>query len=250
MTHILVIPDTHCRPGESLERFHLLADLIREAQPERIVMMGDHWDMPSLCRYDEKKVDFKLREIKRDIEVGLNALEILCNARGRVTTANIDLLGGNHDDARVDRFLSEDSRFKGLLKRPQEYLKDLPVNWTPYQKVLKIDGVCFSHHFPSGIMNKPIGGENPAATLLKKMHMSCVSGHQHSYDYAERIRADGSRICGLMSGCFVNPNYNPSYAGAARPMWRIGASWLKTTTTHGEFDLSFLSYKTLKERYS
>lgn len=244
---ILVVPDTHCHPGESLKRFEWLNKCIRDWTPEKLVLMGDWWDMPSLCLHDSKNADFSMRNIKKDLNIGLHALDIVM-ANTNIATY---MLGGNHDDGRIAKVLAQDARLEGLLTTPKELISRHygdDIKWIPFQSVLKLDGICFSHWFPSGVMNKPIGGEHPAATLLKKTHTSCVAGHQHVYDYAERTKADGSRLCALMSGCFIDPNYRPFYAGSTRNMWRLGVTLLHEVKS-GSFDIEFISIERLKRIY-
>ena len=54
----------------------------------------------------------------------------------------------------------------------------------PFLDRIDIDGIVYSHYFISGVLGKAIGGENPAASILNKQHMSCTSGHTHTYDVA------------------------------------------------------------------
>lgn len=256
MTTHLVVPDTHCKPGENYERFKWLGNLATDLQPHTVVFLGDHWDMPSLCSHDAHKADFKKRSLQYDFDSGIHALSVFDKAYdvdvpfGPGPARKI-ILGGNHDDGRINRLLSEDERFLGIVPTLKEVIDNhVPLSWTyvPYQQSVKLDGINYSHNFPSGVMNRPIGGENPAAMLLKKLHQSCVVGHQHTLDYAERMTADGTRICGLVAGCFVDPRYKPSYAGMSQKMWRNGVAILHNVNK-GQFDLQFMSIELMRKIY-
>lgn len=244
--NILVIPDTHVKPGEDNSRFMCLTHLTVDKKIKHVVHLGDLLDMPSLCRYDADHSNFKKRSISNDIKSGtalLDTLQVIKNYRCPVT-----VLGGNHDEERISRLLRNDERFVNSIPTYREIVEEKGLTYVPYQENFTLGGVNFSHHFPSGVLGKPISGENPASTLIKKMHKSCVVGHQHTMDYAERVAVDGQRLHGYVAGCFIDPKWKASYAGAAQKMWRNGLSILHNVK-NGSFDLEFISIERLKEQY-
>lgn len=245
--NILVIPDTHVKPGENLGRFDWMYNLTLNIKISHVVHLGDLLDMPSLCRYDQDHSNFKKRNISNDIESGNYVFEKLFDIQN--DGAIVTVLGGNHDEERISRLLRNDERFVNSIPTYKSVVEGEGLTYVPYQENFTLGGVNFSHHFPSGVLGKPISGENPASTLIKKMHKSCVVGHQHTLDYAERVAVDGQRLHGYVAGCFIDPKWKASYAGAAQKMWRNGLSILHNVK-NGSFDLEFISIERLKEQYS
>ena len=60
MTTHLVIPDTQVKPGNSVEFLTHIGKYIVEKQPDTIIHLGDHADMPSLSSYDRGKKSFEV----------------------------------------------------------------------------------------------------------------------------------------------------------------------------------------------
>ena len=68
--HLLLIPDTQVRPGVNTDHLGEMGEYIAEAQPDVIVHIGDHWDMPSLSSYDKGTAKIEGRRVRTDIESG------------------------------------------------------------------------------------------------------------------------------------------------------------------------------------
>jgi hypothetical protein len=159
--------------------------------------------------------------------------------------AKIYFLEGNHEN-RYNRWIAGDNRLRSspfpqtVAELIQYYRPSSKINYIPFLKPLIIHDTAFSHYFVSGLMGRPQSGERPAGTILKAQHMSCVCGHSHTLDYAERTRADGSKIHGLVSGCFIDPNTAFEFAGAARKLWWVGCHLLHFYKS-GEFDVESIS---------
>ncbi len=245
MKTIGIIPDSHARPGIGVRRWGWAARLFASCGVDTVVHLGDHWDMPSLCDHDKNAKDFKLRSYVADLQAGHRALdlfdEVLC-AEG-VSPKKV-MLGGNHDEGRVKRYLHEDNRFP--LKVSDFHRPDW--KWIPFQKTHNIAGVHFCHYFTSGLMGRPIGGENPATSLLNKNHVSCVAGHNHLWDYSERTLPTGRKIQALTAGCFLEIGQKELYAGPSQKMWRNGLTILYGAD-EGQFDFEFWSIERLKRSF-
>jgi hypothetical protein len=245
-----VIPDTHVKPGCGFQRFEWLANYFVEEQPTHIIQLGDHWDLPSLCMHEMEYADFYLRSYKKDIESGHAAWDLFDNIlakRAPYYSPKKVQLGGNHDEGRITKLLLKDQRFMDLVA-----VDDLTrVGWkyVPFLETINIEGVHYCHYFVSGLMGRPISGENPATTLLKQKMVSCVAGHSHLYDYSERTRGDGRKILGLVAGCFLEPGQVEHYAGPSQHLWRGGVSMLHGVRD-GVYDLEFLSTNRLKREFS
>ena len=52
MSRHIIIHDTQCKPGVSLDHLSWVGEHIAHRKPDVIVHIGDHWDMPSLSTYD------------------------------------------------------------------------------------------------------------------------------------------------------------------------------------------------------
>jgi len=268
MTSHLVIPDPHAKPGVNNNRFEWAANFALKHRPDVIIQLGDWADMPSLSSYDKGKKTFEGRRYLKDIKAGRDAYERFMapiNEHNRKHYDSLDpnkrvlgdrraeyhprliALGGNHDQGRIDRVMEMHSEMDGLLSVDDLGAKEFGWEYVPFKESIKIDGINYSHFFPSGVMGRPIGGEHPASTLLAKMHQSVTVGHLHLRDFSERTRADGKKICGLMSGCYFD--HKEEWAGAAQKLWWAGLI-LCNDIKDGYYDPHFYRLSTLKKEYS
>lgn len=257
---ILIIGDAHARPGVSNDRFTWAGNFAGEKRPDYIVDMGDWEDMPSLSSYDVGKASFEGRRYKEDVEAALDAraqfharIEAAKRVDRRRHAARYSpiqiAIGGNHCEGRINRVLESDPKLIGTIGLNDFKYKEFGWEYTPYRNSRTIQGFTFSHFFPTGIMGRPIGGEMPALSLLRKQFTSCVSGHSHLYDVAHRTRPDGSRVWGLFAGCYLDPKQWEDYAGAANLLWWRGLILLKGCE-NGDFEgMETISAKELQKNY-
>lgn len=223
----LVIGDAHAKPGVDNERFEWLGKFALDRRPDVIVDIGDWHDMPSLSSYDKGRKSFEGRRYTQDITAGLDArrrFEVPIEAYNITQRRNgkrqyrpeKHSTLGNHE-YRIVRATECSPELFGTLTL--DALGHAEYGWKKhdYTEVVSIDGINYSHFFSSGVLGRPIGGEHPAASLLKKQFASCVAGHSHIRDFSERTTADHSRICGLVAGCFFE--HWEDYAGPANHMW-------------------------------
>lgn len=216
---ILVIPDSHAKPGVTLRRYHWLGSLIVDEKPDVVVDLGDWADCDSLGHYDRGTKEFEGRRYAADVECAHAAREIVDGLmrKGGVLPRKIALCG-NHC-SRADRYANERPELFGKISSRDFAPKGW--EWYPFLEEVKVGGIAFSHYFPKGLLGKPPGGERPALTMLNSQHRSCVAGHSHVYDFVERTAGKG-KIIGLVAGCYVEPSWRPSYAGPSRDMWWNG----------------------------
>lgn len=250
MIDILVIPDSHNKPKAGTDRWKALGAFAAARQPDVIVNLGDHWDMPSLCSYDEGTADWYARNYNDDVRAGEIALEKMAEEMTKKApkyNPTRIMLGGNHDEGRIEKLLDKDPRWEG--RASVDELKKIAgsygYKWIEFGKKLEIADIYFSHYFVSGVMGRPISGENPAANMLKKQYASCVAGHLHLWDYAERTHADGHKVIGICAGCFLEPGQVEKYAKEAQLLWRNGVTMLYDAK-RGEFDHEFISVERLR----
>lgn len=257
MRNHLVIPDAHVKPNQDFSRFDALGKLILDRKPEVIVCIGDFADMESLCIYDKGKKGFSSRSYKEDIKSVQQAMRRLLkpvreynikqakNKKAQYRPKMIMTLG-NHE-YRIQRAIDQDHvLLEGVIS-----LSDLNFEYYgwevyPFLEKVSVDGVLYSHYFISGVMGKAIGGEYPAASLIKKQYASCTAGHSHVFDTAMRRSADGRTLRGLVAGCFTEEH--EEYAGNANELWRRSV-YYKHNVQDGDYELEEITIKRLKEMY-
>jgi hypothetical protein len=250
---ILVIPDTQCKPGHSVDYLENIGRFIVDKQPDHIVHLGDHADMPSLSSYDVGKKAFEGRRYRDDIEAGKEGMSALhrpinaYNSRQRKNgkkqyLPGKDLFLGNHEN-RINRAVNDDPKLDGVLSVAD---LDYDREWTvhPFLEVGVIGGIAFSHYFVTGVAGRPAG---TAAAQLRKTNMSSIAGHQQGKQIAYATRADGSTITSIIAGsCY---EHHEDYMGPqGNRHWR-GVIMLHEVVD-GAFDEMFVSLQYINERYA
>lgn len=246
---ILVVGDSHAKPGVSNRRFDWLGRYIAATKPSVVVDIGDSYDMESLSSYDKGKKSFEGRRYKKDIEAGQDAFNRVAHFAGKAAKRfkpRYIRLCGNHE-ARCDRVSEENPEFTGIITS-----KDcVYAGWEAYDFLhpVVVNGVSFSHYFASGRMGAAISGEYQAGTIIRKKFKSCVMGHSHIFDYCIRTAVDGTRIQGLVAGCYMDPKQYEDYAGPeANAMWWKGLVRLKNVAD-GAYALEQIPIETLEREY-
>lgn len=256
-TH-LIIPDSHATPHFNNDRFSLLGKLIVDRQPDVIVNIGDFADLPSLCSYDKGKRSFEGRRYREDVLSVLDAQEKLFQP---INSYNIkQVLGkkkkyqprliltlGNHEH-RISRATEDRAELEGTISIDDLQYQHFGWEVIDFLRPITVDGVCYAHYFTSGVMGRAISGEHPAYSLLTKMHQSCIQGHTHIRDFAERTTAQGKKISAIVCGCYLDIDQWEHYAGEANKMWWRGVIILHDVED-GEFEPEFISMKQIRARY-
>lgn len=249
---LLVIPDTQVKAGHSVDYLRNIGKFIVDKQPDCIVHLGDHADMPSLSSYDVGKKAFEGRRYRTDIDAAKAGMQALLGPVEEYNTQRRkngkrqylprkELLLGNHEN-RINRAVNDDPKLDGVLSISDlEYDRDWNVN--PFLDVIVIGGVAFSHYFITGVAGRPAG---TAAAQLRKTNMSSIAGHQQGKQIAYATRADGKTITSIIAGsCY---EHNEDYMGPqGNRHWR-GVIMLHEVDD-GAFDEMFVSLKYINERY-
>jgi hypothetical protein len=251
----LVIPDPQIRPeDEDLRHIDAAAQAIVEYKPDVIVHLGDHWDMPSLSKHQEKgSKELEGTRIRNDIEVGNNAFERLTKpmegeifrlARGhrRRWQPECHFLFGNHE-YRIDRSVASDPKFEGVLSRDQ--LDTRFFTRHEFLEIVDIDGISYSHYFSNILSNRPIGGS--IDNRLNKIGRSFVAGHEQGFLYGVRQFPGELTRHGLVCGSFYQ--HNEGYRGAqGTGEWR--GIVVLNEVENGAYDIMPLSMAYLLRKFT
>jgi len=234
------IPDLQIKPGVDLSYLSNIGRYLAHKKPDRIILIGDVADMPSLSSYDVGKKSFEGRTYKADVESvheGMRLLmqpifeeqQKLVNGGRKRWKPELILTLGNHED-RINRAINLDRKLDGLIS-----IRDLGYSnfgWQvfPFLEVVVRDGIAYSHYFTSGIMGRPVG---TASMQLNKKHMSCVAGHQQGRQIAYGRRADGKEMTSIIAGsCYL---HDESYLGSqGNQHWR--GMYMFHNVDDGSFD--------------
>jgi hypothetical protein len=250
---LLIIGDAHAKPGVPMRRFDWLGAYILETRPDIIVDMGDWGDFESLSSYDKGKKSFEGRRYKKDVEAVCEARNLVGRAlhsvRKRYKPRKVSL-GGNHDWARVERVGEEHPEFDGTVSVTDQLHHEFGWELYPFLQPVGIAGITFQHYFGSGLMQRPIGGENHAVTLLKTQFKSVCQAHTHLKSEAERTNADGKKIQAFVAGCFLDPTQTEKYAGRANAMWCRGLLHLRGVEDGYADHVEWIGIKSLQAEYT
>ena len=242
-TH-LVIGDPHCNPKSSNDRFLWAGKLARDLKPDTIICMGDFSSLDSLSSYDKGKKSFEGRRYKKDIDHAHDALEKFNKGLNGRRSRKVMLLG-NHED-RIDRIVDETPELDGTISTKDLKFKEFGWEVIAYQEPVAIDGVHYCHNYPTGIMGKPISGDNIARSLLLKNKVSSTVGHCHLFDYSMCTVPTGRKVIGLSAGCYLH--HKEDYARNTQRLWWSGLI-VKRNVRQGEYDIETVEYNTVKRRY-
>lgn len=248
MTNILILPDSHATGGFSNRRYDWIGHLVADLKPDVFIDIGDFWDMHSLSSYDSgsKKAWHQL-SYKKDLDAGLEAQDRMFSIirRQKKKLPRLIRTLGNHED-RITRAVNADPVLTGTIGLKDLQSKEYGFEEYAFLDTVDVEGVRFSHYFPSGVSGRPVSGENPAASLLTKQFMSCVQGHSHLLDYAVRTSADGRRLMGLSVGCYLEQNLD--WADHTAHLWYPCVCYLRNVE-NGQFDLQVIRLDQLKKAY-
>ena len=240
-THV-VIPDSHSNPEYNNSRFEALGKFILEVRPDIVVDIGDSADMNSLCSYDRGKEGYDSRRYLDDIDSYKDAMEKLWHpykkAKKRYPTRI--KCRGNHEE-RINTAKTYAGPLVGTFG-----INDLEeFRWndvvTDLGTSVAVDGVFYNHYCPTPIMNKPLGGANPARAIIKQEHKSTTVGHSHLRSFAEE-----RGILSLVVGCYID--YYAEYAKQANNNWWRGAV-IKRGVEDGYYDHEWVSLSRIVKEF-
>jgi hypothetical protein len=239
----LFIGDTQVKPGVPLDHLVALGKFIADRRPDVIIHAGDHWDMPSLSRYDEGKIGMEGRRYEDDIESGNEAIGIIDEAIESIEGYNPEcyFLMGNHEE-RILRFVADNPKLEGYMGYDDLALDNWEV--VPFLDILNVDGVHYSHYFSNPFTGRPYGGT--ASNKLNKLKFSFAMGHVQKLEYCKDFLNNGQVINGLVNGAFYM--HDEDYKGPqGNNHWR--GLTLLNGVNNGDYDLETIRLERLLAEY-
>jgi hypothetical protein len=243
---ILIIPDSHAKPGVSNERYDWLANLIVDRRPDKILEGGDFADMPSLSKYDRGKYKSHGKSIEADFEAAWDARRRLTEPILKVYKPDLISLGGNHEN-RIIHYMNEHPELWGSWDQDASGAKEFGWEFIPFLEDCVIEGINFKHYFTAGNSAKEYSGLNAGRNILKDLHESCVWFHTHLWSLFESVTASGKRLFALNAGCYFG--HHESYAGDSNKGWWRGITILHDVKDGTAESIERISLQRIKELY-
>lgn len=254
MSKILVIPDTQCKPNISLDYCTWIGEYIVDKQPDVIVHLGDHFDMPSLSSYDRGKLAAEGRRIKEDVDAGIEGMSKLLyplkllqakqkKGKQKVYSPRMVFCLGNHEQ-RLSRISKDMPEFAGLIGYDQYKLQEEGWEVHDFLKPVEIEGIHFVHYLANEFTVKPYGGS--ALSILKNRGDSFVMGHKQTLDIAVRPTLSGRMQLGIIAGaCYEHDEEYKGYQGNSHYRGLIMLHGAKD----GYADVCMVNLNYLKKKY-
>lgn len=246
----LIIPDTQVTPGISLDHFRWIGRYIAAKQPEKIIHLGDHFDLEALSSYDEGKACAEGRRLQNDLGAGFKARDILDNeiAKCRGYNPQKFALGGNHE-FRLLRHVDAHPALEGMFGWHSFGWQENGWNFSEFLQPIELDGILYSHFFPHNNKGKILQTKNgaPSAfTQAQRQGQSATAGHQQGIDIAPFNTARGPQW-GLIAGsCYT---HNPKYLGPPKLQRYWRGVVMKHNVKSGNYSPCFVPLSYLKARY-
>ena len=125
MNKILICPDTQVKPGVNTDHLAWLGKYICDIRPDTIIMLGDHYDLPSLSSYDRGTAAIEGKRLIEDLRAGDLGIKKLKNPiyqlnqaqakyKKKLYSPRFVFLKGNHEE-RLDRYLNHHPELIGVL---------------------------------------------------------------------------------------------------------------------------------------
>jgi len=222
-TH-LKIADTQAKEEVSLEYCKWIGEYIAVVQPDVIIHIGDHFDLPSLSSYDKGTKKAEGRRLNADINAGITAMNHILRPIKRLQEQQLALYGevlykpkmvfciGNHEE-RLMRHVNANPELHGLVGYHDFKLAENGWEVYDFLEPAKVNGVTYIHFVPVPNTGKAYGGS--AANILAKVGESFSMGHRQGFDIATRtLPVSGRNQWGLINGaCYPHNEGYKGYTG-------------------------------------
>jgi len=239
---VIVIPDTQVKPGVNTDHLEAIGKYIAAKQPDCIVHLGDHFDLPSLSSYDVGKRQFEGRRLRADINAGIAGLERLVTPWASIPgyRPRMEFLLGNHEN-RLTRAIDSDAKLEGTISLDDLRITDYGWTRREFLEVVDVGGIDFSHYFTSGVMGRPVSS---AAVLLRERARSAIQGHVQRFDMA--VHPKTGQIAMFAGICYTHQEeyLTPQGNGCRQQIVVLHE------VRNGVYDPMFVSLDYLKRRYA
>ena len=256
MNH-LVIPDTQIKPDVDITHLTWIGRYIVDKKPEKIIMLGDWYDMPSLSRWDSvaKKV-LTARDVHADIVAGNRGWDLLMapifaynKSHRRKYKPEMTFLYGNHEN-RIARAINDEPWLRGLFDATP--MKARAYGWkvVPFLTPIEIDSIRYCHYFvrnANGSVTQSKRGMPSAKSQVIREAMSATAGHKQGLDV--HVQPAGGRLLrGLIAGsCY---SHDEEYLTAQGNEHFRGVIMKHDVRDYGYYDLCEVSLEFLRRRWS
>ncbi len=254
-TH-LVIPDTQVKPGIDMSYLDWIGQYIVDKQPEVIVHLGDHADMPSLSSYDKGTKKAEGKRIHEDFKASTEGMKRLLGPLHRLQQQQIEQFGaalykpkmvltlGNHEE-RIMRHVNANPELAGFVSYDNLKYKEFGWEVMDFLKPYTISGVNYVHYMANPMTGRPYGGQ--ALNILKQVGESFVQGHKQCLDVATRfLPSSGKQQWAIIAGaCYT---HDEDYKGPQGNFHYRGLVVLHQVK-NGSFNPMFVDLAYLEERY-
>ena len=193
---------THCP-----EAMDVWLQVMKEAQPDIIIIGGDALDAPQISKYSPDSDQF-VNTLQKSID-GL--YKYLARIRQDNPNARIINLKGNHDERFEKTIIRNAMPLFGV--RPANMPDDFAVNSLPFLLRFKDLGIEQESGFfklndklitTHGDISK--NGQSTASAYVNKLACSLMFHHTHRREYARRTTPDGHSNEAFSFGCLADTN--------------------------------------------
>jgi len=237
-----VIPDVQSRPDVNTDHLRHIGNYIAEKRPDVVVQIGDFSDMVSLNSYALGKAESEGRRYADDIADAKHSMDKLLGQirkQGR-WRPEMHLTLGNHE-YRIKREAETNARLIGTISMDDLCYRDAGWRVHDFLRVVKIDGIEYSHYFTSGVMGRPCSS---SAALLRARHCSATMGHVQKIDLAIHPNTQQTALF-----CGIAYTHDEPYLSPQGQATRRGI-WMKHEVHSGVYDPMFVSLEFLRKKYS
>lgn len=184
ITRVVVIGDSHDKPGRTKEHYKWMGRFVAETDPDHVIHIGDFMSLDSLSMHEPRgsKQDREATTFPDDLASLEEALAAYHTGIPHDAGIPHTITFGNHED-RAWRAAENDPRHMADAPlRIQEKFAQRRWTYTDFKKWYFVSGVGFTH-VPTNLMGRPVGGKNSCNTIANDATHSIVFGHTHRFDF-------------------------------------------------------------------